>query len=153
MHSEIRAVKDEKSYYQDRLERMARQIDTMGRIRSKCKPMTKKRFHLFNKKGDFGKSRLVETGALRASKEFTEMQRTRKLLKTGQQINKDTSRGQKESFTELIENDESINPLGQGIANDNLHPFSEIEGESDTLQLCIGLLKRVFKKSFWETQI
>ena len=129
MHSEIRAVKDEKSYYQDRLDRMMRQINTMGKIKSKCKPMTKKRFNPNNKNSTMGKSRLVETGALRASKEFTKMQRTRELLKTGQEVNLSTSRGKKQSFSEYIDHDESISPLGQGIVNDNLHPFSEIEGE------------------------
>jgi hypothetical protein len=134
MHSEIRAVKDEKSYWEERLSRMSRQIDSMGRIKNKCAPMTKKRFNLFNKNNRASKSKLLESGALHISRTFNEMQRTRTIMEKGEEVEKSTSR--KQMGSEEGEEEEEGVPLGQGIVNDNLHPFSEIKGRSYTIYQC-----------------
>ena len=128
MHSEIKSVKDEKSYWQERLDRMSRQIKTMGKYKTDtCKPMTKNKFHLINKKNNMGKSILLESGALYINQAFNDLQKTRTLKKEGQEIFMET--GRKDKFMESERNQQSLSPLGQGIINDNLHPFSEIKGK------------------------
>ena len=126
MHSEIRAVKDEKSYWQERLDRMTRQIKTMDKYKTDtCRPMTGKKFQPPNKKEGLRQSKLLESGALHVSKAFNDLQRTRKLEEKGEEVLRSTSRKFKDSRRE----EKSPSPLGQGVVNDNLHPFSEVDGK------------------------
>ena len=129
MPSEIRAVKDEKSYWEERLNRMSKQIETLGRTgNTGCRPLTKKRFNLYLKKNNFSKSKLLETGALSVSKTFQDLQKTRKMEREGMRIEQHTSRKNIERSVESKKANKSLSPLGQGLPNDNLHPFSEING-------------------------
>ena len=127
MHSEIKSVKDEKSYWQERLNRMSRQVKTMKKYKTDtCVPMTKNKFHLLNKKNNMGRSILLESGALYIDNHYNELQKTRTLQKEGQEIFKET--GRKDLLNNSEKNKPILRPLGEGIINDNLHPFSELEG-------------------------
>ena len=128
MHTEIKAISDEKNYWEERLKRMSTQITEKKRFKQDlCNPLTRTKFNLFNKKNSIMKSKLISEGMLPYG-ELTDPLLQRRKLRNKMTSLQTTSRRDWETSNLYTDHAQTLSPSKSGNKNDIFHPFSQTQG-------------------------
>ena len=130
MHSEMKSLAEEQTYWRSRLARMSQQLDRKKKYKKNlCDPVPRSKFHLLNKTKEQAKSELLRTGALSFLNPMSKIkQRNGKSIET----NKCTSRRNMDDLEDT--GDVFMKSLGRYSCsnlehkNDSLNPFSLTQG-------------------------